>query len=57
MFDMRFKTARRRCLVHGLKMLLKDARNEKQGRWPVYYNDDYWHVKIIRKKKNKIGGE
>jgi len=51
MFDMRFKTAERRCLVFGLKMLLKDARNEKEGRFPVYYNDDYWKIDIIRKNK------
>jgi len=51
MFDMRFKTAERRCLVFGLKMLLKDARNEKKGRFPVYYNDDYWRIDIVRKNK------
>ena len=51
MFDMRFKTAERRCLVFGLKMLLKDARMEKQGRWPTEYNDNYWEVKVRRKKK------
>ena len=50
MFDMRFKTARRRCLVAGLKMLLKDARNEKQGRYPVRYNDEYWTIEVITKE-------
>ncbi len=49
MFDMRFKTAKRRCLVAGLKMLLKDARNEKQGWFPVSYSDEYWEIKVIEK--------
>ena len=49
MFDMRFKTAERRCLVYGLKLLLKDARNEKQKRFPVSFNDEYWEVKVKRK--------
>ncbi|KKK52901.1 hypothetical protein LCGC14_3100230 [marine sediment metagenome] len=49
MFDMRFKAAARRCLVHGLKMLLKDARNEKQGVYPTSYNDEYWRIKVTRK--------
>lgn len=50
MFDMRFKTAERRCLVYGLKLLLKDARNEKQCRFPLNYNDEYWEIKVKRKK-------
>ena len=52
--DMEFETKERRCIVYGLKMLLKDARNEKQGRFPVQYNDEYWRVNVIRKK---IGGK
>jgi len=52
MFDMRFKTAKRRCLVFGLKMLLKDARSEKQAIYPSEYNDDYWNIKITHKKTN-----
>lgn len=53
MFDMRFKTAERRCLVYGLKMLLKDARNEKQKIYPESYEDRYWKIKITRKKDKK----
>lgn len=53
MFDMRFKTARRRCLVFGLKTLLKEARNEKKGIYPLYYNDNYWKIQITRKGKEE----
>ena len=49
MFDMRFKTAERRCLVFGLKLLLKDARNEKEERIPKKFEDEYWKITIKRK--------
>lgn len=53
MFDLRFKTAERRCLVFGLKLFLKYARNEKKGRIPTHYNDDYWKITVTRKGVSK----
>ena len=50
---MRFKTAERRCLVHGLKHLLKDAKKEKENIVPVSYNDNYWKITIERKEKKE----
>ncbi len=40
----------RRCLIHGLKGLLKNARNKKIT--PVKYSDNYWEIKINKKQED-----
>ncbi len=40
----------RRCLIHGLKHLLKDAGNRKIT--PVKYSDNYWEIQINKKQED-----
>jgi hypothetical protein len=48
--DMWHDSAERRCLIHGLKLLLDDARTD--NRWPSQFKDDYWTITVVRKRKN-----
>ncbi len=54
MFDMRFETARQRCLVFALKGLLKSSRGDISKRLQQSYEDEYWKITIEDKSISAV---